>query len=244
MLSLKNLAIILVRAENPVNIGQVARAMKNFGLSKLILVRCAPHQVPQAYAPGWKARDILDRAACPDNLKQVIKKFTLTVGLTSRVGKRRGEPITLAETIPRFIKTIEKQKAAFVLGNEKNGLSNEELKACHLMASIPTSSLYSSLNLSHAVAIAASSIFEQTSKGQKRYQKPERYQTSPRDFRELMQEFRKTLRSVGYANTKRYPLYDEVTTHFEHYFKRAGLERRDLRLFHAFLSRIKQRVKS
>jgi tRNA C32,U32 (ribose-2'-O)-methylase TrmJ len=90
-MTLCNIHIVLVRAENPANIGQVARVMKNFGLSRLFLVDCVPHQVQEAYTLGWNAKEILDDARVLP-LKEAIQDSVLTVGFTRRSGHSRGEP--------------------------------------------------------------------------------------------------------------------------------------------------------
>ena len=240
---LKHFKIVLVRAENPVNIGQVARAMKNFGLSELTLVSCAPHRVPEAYTPGWKARHILTRARKIRSLDQALQGSALTVGFTARKGKRRGEPQPIMELIPQILETARNQKVALVFGNEKNGLSNEELKKCHLVATIPTADDYSSLNLSHAIAIAAFSIFSQTAKARKVFKKPKRFSTTPQEFDALIQDFYDILKWLGYKSTAENDLLDRVTDGLRHYFQKSGLDRRELHLFKAFLARVKQKLK-
>lgn len=243
MSSLKNLQVILVRAENPVNIGQAARAMKNFGLSKLVLVDCAPHHVSEAYTPGWKARNILSRAKVVSSLDQAIKKSVLAIGLTARRGKRRGEPRSFPEMVPEILEVLEKQKVALVFGNEKNGLSNKELKKCHWVATIPTVASYSSLNLSHAVAIAAFSIFSTLPDVGQVFRKSDRFYVKPEEFDALIQDFHEVFKLLDYRNSSNNNLLERVTRQLTHYFRKAGLERRELHLFKAFLSRIKRRFK-
>ncbi len=241
---LKNLQVVLVRAENPINIGQTARAMNNFGLSKLILVNCAPHRVPEAYTPGWKARNILSRAVVVNSLDQATKKSVLAVGFTARKGKRRGEPRSFTEMIPQVLEMLRSQKVALVFGNEKNGLSNEELKKCHWIATIPTAANYSSLNLSHAVAVVAFSIFNATPDARQTFRKPERFYTKPEEFDALIEDFYGVLKLLDYRNSSNNNLLERVTVQLKHYFQKAGLERREFHLFKAFLSRIKQRFKN
>jgi len=89
---MKNIQVVLVRAENPANIGQTARAMKNFGLSRLVLVRCAPHQVQEAYSLGWNAKEILDGAAVFTNVGAALSNSVLSVVFPRRSGHARGEP--------------------------------------------------------------------------------------------------------------------------------------------------------
>jgi len=242
--SLKNLQVILVRAENPVNIGQSARAMKNFGLSKLLLVKCAPHRVDQAYTPGWKARKILDQAVVYQRLEEAINQTTLAVGLTCRKGDRRGEPRSLIEVVSQILDTLKHQKVALFFGNEKNGLSNQEIAKCHVMATIPVGKEYSSLNLSHAVAISAFSVFSQTRQAKEFLKRKAGFYPKVEEFEALMDDFYRVLEMAGYRNGPgKVDMLDKILFRLEHYFKKTGLDKRELCMFKALLHRIEQKIK-
>ena len=239
---LKNLTVVLVRAENPVNIGQSARALKNFGVRKLILADCAPHRVPEAYTPGWKARKILDGAKRTASLESALKGQSLAIGFTARAGKRRGAPRPFSDLVPEIMEALKHQKVALVFGNEKNGLSNAEVKKCHWMATIPAVSEYTSLNLSHAVAIVLSGLYMRLPEARHLFPKPARFYTKPEEFDDLIGDFGPILRKLGYRNTSKTTLLDQVTVGFTHYFKKSGLDRRELHLFKAFLARVRQNI--
>lgn len=234
MSSLKNLNIVLVRAQNPVNIGQAARAMKNFGVSKLNLVACVPHQVREAFTPGWKGKKILDSAACHSNLGDVLSGSTLSVGFTTRAGKRRGEPRFFSEVTAQVAEVIRDREAHFVFGNEKNGLSNEELDACHVITRIPASLEYSSLNLSHAVTIALFSVYSRTQEARAQFKKPQKYYPRQEQFDSLMESFGKLLALLDYKKDLLARVHDDL----KQFFRRSGLDRRELNLFQALLSRV------
>ncbi len=238
---LNNLQVILVRAENPANIGQAARAMKNFGLSRLALVNCAPHQTDDAYTLGWKAKNILDKAELFSSLETATQPIDLAVGFTTRSGRKRGEPRAVNEIVPQIMEAMNDQQVALVFGNEKNGLSNEELERCDLHAVIPTAPDYSSLNLSHAITVAAFSIFTQTSAAKKLLRKPERFYATSQEFDELMRHFREALLALDYQNSRKIGLLDRTLENLTHFFRKSGLEKRELHLFRAFLSKVRER---
>ncbi len=239
---LNSLQIILVRAENPVNIGQAARAMRNFGVTQLSLVNSAPHQVQDAYTTGWRGKEILDQAKVHDSLPAALQDSILSVGFTARSGRERGEPRWLMDLIPEMIEAMQEGKVSLVFGNEKNGLSNEELGHCHKIAMIPAETEYSSLNLSHAVSIALFSIYSSLVTGKKKTVNPERYFTTQSEFDELMNDFREVLRVLGYNDGRRGDVLSRTISHISHYFKRAGLDLREFHLFKAFLARIQKKV--
>ena len=234
---LTNLQIVLVRAANPVNIGQAARAMRNFGLSELVLVRSVSHRVQEAYTPGWKAKQILDRALCFNSLEEALKGSALAIGFTTRTGKRRGEARPFSELVPQVMEVIQTQKVALIFGNERNGLSNEELKQCSLIATLPAAKDYSALNLSHAVAIAAFSVFQATTEAKQLFRKPERFYAKPEEFQALMADVYEWLTHLNYKNTNETDLLSRVHEQLERYFRKGGLERRELHVFKALLSR-------
>lgn len=245
---LENIQMILVRAENPANIGQVARAMKNFGLSELRLVNCVPHQVQEAYTLGWNARDLIDQAQVFSSLAEAIKDCVLVIGFTRRSGHARGEPRSFLEILPQITEAAENHKVALLFGNEKNGLSNQELKLCHLGAILPTSPEHASLNLAHAVAIAAFLIFNVDPlvgaglKPAPPLRKPERYYATQEELEDLMTDFERVLEALDYQNIEHNDLLTRTLNHLRRLFKKAGLERREFHLFKAFLSRMGQKI--
>ncbi len=253
-----NIKIVLVRAENPANIGQAARAMKNFGLWRLALVNCAPHQVREAYTLGWNAKDILDRAQafrssaplsvrCDKRrgngpLALALEDSVLSVGFTRRSGHSRGEPRSFLEILPQVMEAACDGTVSLLFGNEKNGLSNEELHACHLSAILPTSPGFGSLNLSHAVAIAGFLIFSQTPESVLQLRKPERYYATQGELESLMADFGRLLEALDYRDTLWNDLLTRTLNNLRRLFKKAGVERREYHLFKALLSRIEQRL--
>jgi TrmH family RNA methyltransferase len=239
---LNNVQIVLVRAENPANIGQAARAMKNFGLSELFLVNSVPHQVQEAYTLGWHAKEILDRARTFDSLPEALKESVYVVGLTRRSGQRRGEPRSLVEMVPQVLEAAQEQKVALVFGNEKNGLSNEELQSCHERATLPANPEYPSLNLSHAVAVAAFLLFNGSGEAEALFKKPERYYATYEELQDLITLFQEVLEGLDYKDAGEDDLLTRTLQNLRRLFQKSGLERREYHLFRAFLSRIGQKM--
>ena len=90
-MNLGSISIILVRPKFPENIGSVARAMKNMGLSRLIVVNgCSPLH-PNAYKLASGAEDILERAEEFFTLREAISEMGCVVGTTSR-GRKEEAP--------------------------------------------------------------------------------------------------------------------------------------------------------
>ena len=233
-----NIQITLVRAENPANIGQVARAMKNFGFTRLALVHCTPHQVQEAYTLGWNAREVIDQAATFSTLKEATSESVLTVGFTRRSGHARGEPRSFLDVTAQILEAAKDHTVSLLFGNEKNGLSNEEIRECHMAAILPTAPGHASLNLSHAVGIACFLLFNQMPESVLNLRKPERYYATQGEIEDLMKDLQEVLEALDYSDTPMNDLLTRTLHNFRRLFKKAGMERREFHMFKAFLSRI------
>ena len=238
---LNHISILLVRAENPANIGQVARAMNNFGLTNLRLVNSVPHRVQEAYTLGWNAKHVLEEALIFSSLQEAMEDTVLTLGFTRRSGHARGEPRPFLEVLRNLMETAADHKVALVFGNEKNGLSNDELRLCHLPVALPTYSEHGSLNLSHAVAIASFLIFNQIPESGPALRKPERFYATQAELEDLISDFKEVLESLDYQDLPLNDLLTRTLNNLRRLFKKAGIERREYHLFKAFLSRIEQK---
>jgi len=145
-------AVIMVEPRFGLNIGYVARTMKNFGLKRLIITGIEKIPV-SAFKFCSHARDIVENAELR-NFKEVVKEFDLVIGTTAKGVTRSSNVIRQTITPEEAIRYIERSMStALVLGRETIGLKNEELKECDIVISIPTGTQYRTLNISHALAI-------------------------------------------------------------------------------------------
>ena len=159
-MNLNSISIILVRPKFPENIGSVARAMKNMGLNRLILVDgCSPLHM-NAYKLASGAEDILERAEEVPTLREAISEMGCVIGTTSRIGKERSPLLTPRTLLKRLIPLSVKNSIGLVFGSEKEGLTNEELALCHLYVRIPSSESFPSLNLAQAVMVLCYELFQ------------------------------------------------------------------------------------
>jgi TrmH family RNA methyltransferase len=146
------ISLVLVEPEGPANIGMIARTMKNFGFSRLVLVN--PNLTEESYAYAVHAKDILERAVIVDTFDEALGLFDLTVGTTGKPGKRfipyRAPlyPWELRETLKGYTGEV-----GLFFGRESIGLKNDELERLDLIVTIPTSDAYPVMNLAQAVAV-------------------------------------------------------------------------------------------
>jgi len=145
--------IVLVGTTHPGNIGAVARAMKNMGLSDLALVRPRyfPHDDATARASG--ATDVLEKALVVSTLKDALTDCGYVVGASARSRSISWPTMEPRDCAERMILESKTTKVAAVFGPEKTGLHNDDLDLCHTLLTIPTNPEFSSLNLAMAVQV-------------------------------------------------------------------------------------------
>ncbi len=147
--------VILVEPLYSGNVGSVARVMKNFGFSDLVLM--SPCELDmKARVMAVHAYDIIENARIEFSLQDAVKGSNIVVGMTGNPGKTDNKHMRLPALTPRRLK--EKLTGAggiisLVFGREDRGLENEELEMCDIIVNIPTSPEYPSMNLSHAVSV-------------------------------------------------------------------------------------------
>jgi TrmH family RNA methyltransferase len=148
-------AVVLVEPQFRDNVGHAARAMLNFGVGELIMVR-APPVDDTTRQRAVHAQGVLNAATHLDSLDDVKKRFEVVVGFAARYSTldkahlRQSEP--LADTARRL--GGMGGRVALVFGREDFGLSNEDVERCDFLCTIPTAASYRSMNLSHAVSVA------------------------------------------------------------------------------------------
>lgn len=171
------LDVVLVSPRNPLNIGAAARAMANFGFSRLSIV--AP------FAENWTeaksavgAPDLLRQARVYATLAEAVAHCTLVIG-TGSLDKRK--PVQRIEALPHAAAWIRQtigasgkpseaherntasSHAALVFGSEKHGLTADDLTWCHAIAVIETCDDQPSMNLGQAVAVCLYEISREQS---------------------------------------------------------------------------------
>jgi len=150
---LENIAVILVEPQIPENIGSVARAMNNMGVGRLLLVNpghCDLSRIVKM-ATGTSI-DIVEQMEVYDDLMSAIGPYHYVVGTTARIGAQRPAITTPRRLAQELISISQDNLVALLFGPEDRGLTNDHLRYCHTIATIPTSG-FSSLNLAQAVMI-------------------------------------------------------------------------------------------
>ena len=149
-------AVVVVDAETPGNVGTIARAMKNFGVSQLLLVDPPPiEEGSEAYGFAGHAREDVLPNAREVTLETVTEQFH-TVGFTAITAEDARShtrfPYTTPAELRESLAAVEAD-TALVFGREDQGLSNEELAMLDQVAAIPANPEYPVMNLGQAVNV-------------------------------------------------------------------------------------------
>jgi TrmH family RNA methyltransferase len=157
---LTSIRFVLVETSHPGNIGAVARAMKNMGLSELVLVKPREFPHPEATARASGADDVLASARVVETLPEAIADCGLVFATTARTREQFFRVVDAREAAERMVAEArgESGVVAVVYGTERYGLSNEQLLAAHALIRIPANPEYESLNLAMAAQLIAYEI--------------------------------------------------------------------------------------
>jgi tRNA/rRNA methyltransferase len=145
-------SVVLVRPQRASNLGSVARAAKNFGLSSISVVEpgVAPDEESHRLATG--AGDVLAAIVRYESLVDAVAAFPIVIATSSMRGRGRARLLELAE-LPAYLTEAGEAPIAFVFGPEQSGLTEDELARATACLRLPTQPDFPTMNLSHAVAV-------------------------------------------------------------------------------------------
>src|SRR5690242_4699748 len=174
--------VVLVEPQLGENIGAAARAMANFGLSRLRLVKPLqgwPNERAKVMAAG--ADRVLDGAALFDSLKDAIADCSFVLATTAR-NHDQAKPVisadaAAAEMVPRV---AGGESVAIVFGRERIGLENHEVALADRIVTLPVNPAFASLNLAQAVVVVAYEWFKCAGGGELPFSMPQKSPPAPK----------------------------------------------------------------
>lgn len=171
-MDLSKVYIILDHPDECRNIGSACRAMANSDITHLRIVgKKENYDAEKVHVLAIHAAYIYDNAEFFDSIKDAVKDCSIAAGTTRRRGQNRKGKLLLPEEFADIVKvqtgTDEKDgtNIAVVFGNERTGLTDDQLKECTLGVTIPSSDTFGSLNLSHAVQIISYHLYRKKNEG-------------------------------------------------------------------------------
>ena len=231
--------IVLVEPSHPGNIGAVARAMKNMGLERLVLVN--PRQFPhsEAIARASGADDVLASARVVANVAEALAGCGLVVATTSRPRDQYFRVADVREAAQRVLQEARHGPVAVLFGSERAGLSNEQLEAAHLLIRIPASEAYPSLNLAMAVQIVAYELFR--ARGEVRIESAPAAGplADPVEMQRLYQHLGQVLHEIDFRDRTQGGTH--LMARLRRLFQRAALDRNEVNILRGILTAVQSR---
>jgi tRNA/rRNA methyltransferase len=175
--------VVLVEPQLGENIGAAARAMANFGLSRLRLVKPLqgwPNERARVMASG--ADRILDEAELFETLAEAIADCNFVFAVTAR-SHDQAKPVMGADAVAKASaeRVAQGESVALVFGRERNGLENDEVGLADAILTLPVNPAFASLNLAQAVAVVSYEWFKASDAGALPFVMPEKSPPAPKE---------------------------------------------------------------
>lgn len=230
--------IVLVDPAHPGNIGAVARAMKNMGLSELHLVRPRYFPNSEATARASGAEDVLTNARVHENFADAIADCGLVVGTSARLRHLSFDLVEPRECAQQIASAAQSGHVAAVFGSERIGLTNVELSRCNLLVTIPTNPDYSSLNLAMAVQVLAYEIWLQIRPDAPTVQPPEVPLASAEEMTKLYEHVEQVLDYIDFRDRTG---GGHLMARIRRLFNRARLDQNEMNILRGILTAVQAR---
>lgn len=230
--------VVLSHPSHPGNIGAAARAMKTMGLSRLYLVN--PLKFPHAEAVTLAAHsaDILERAQICQSMDEALAGTVFAVASTARTRGLAHELLSAREAGQRIAAEAARGDVALLMGTEKWGLTTEEVSRCNILAVIPSSPEFSSLNLAAAVQVFAYEIYQALAEPitNEIIDLPAAHEEVER----FLSHFEDVLFQVQFLN-ERHP--KKIMQRLRRLFARARMEKKEVRILRGVLTEIQKNLR-
>jgi tRNA/rRNA methyltransferase len=223
---LSNIRVVLVRPIYGGNLGAICRAMKNMGLSRLVLVNPHPDlDIQEAQKYALHADDILFAREQAASVAEAVGDCAVVAATTGLKGLYRSHTKTPRELAPRLLESAQQHPVALVFGPENHGLSNDEMQYATHLVTIPSTPAYSSLNLAQAVMLCAYELYLAS----QQYEPPKEFHPeAPVVMRErLFQLWREMLLDIKFCDEVK---IDHMMMGFRRIFGRGYLSEADVNI--------------
>jgi len=231
--------VVLVEPQLGENIGAAARAMANFGLSRLRLVK------PQQGWPNERARvmaagadRILAAASLFETLNEAIGDCSFALATTAR-NHDQAKPVVSAEAAAAEMapRVAVGENVAIIFGRERIGLENHEVALADRIVTLPVNPAFASLNLAQAVVIIAYEWFKCAGGGTLPFSMPEKSPPAPKQqldafFADLERELERV--EFFRPEEKR----GTMSVNLRNIFQRMAPTQQDIRTLHGVINAI------
>ena len=218
-----------------------ARAMDNFGLSKLSIVN------PRDGWPSIKAENsakhahkIINKAKVYESLEDSVSNYDLVIATSNR--KRFLTKITYDNFDILQKKIRDFKNAAILFGPENSGLSNQDIRLANFLFTIPTYNINKSLNLSHAVSVMSYELFQANNTSFKKNPTSNIDKVTKLEFSNFINVLLEDLDSRGFFKPieKKASMIDNIYS----IYNKTDLSKKELRMLWGIHKKLKNQPKS
>lgn len=228
---LDQIRIVLVEPNGPLNVGSIARVMKNMGLKHLVIVnpQCDPLSEP-ARVMAVHGIDVLEASQQVSSLPEALTGCQKAIATTART-RNLSTPFESPKTLlPKLLQ--ENLPSALIFGPEDRGLSNAELNYAQWFLRIPSNPEYPSLNLAQSVAVCAYELYHTALEQEIHLETTEKNLATLEALEGYYQHLERVLLQMGY-------LYPHTATakmeKFRQVYNRSSLTPQELALLRGIL---------
>jgi tRNA (cytidine32/uridine32-2'-O)-methyltransferase len=236
----RHIRLVLVGTTHPGNIGAVARAMKNMGLTELYLVNPKEYPSERAEWRASNAQDILRNARVVAHLDEALVDCGLVVGTSAR-DRRIPWPLFNPRACgERVVAEAARHPVAIVFGREDRGLTNDELQRCHYHVHIPANPEYGSLNLAMAAQVICYELRMAAESPVALEEQWDMPLADPRAVELFFQHLEQVMVEVGFHEPEN---PRQTLTRLRRLFNRIRPDKMELGILRGFLGAIQDRLK-
>ena len=232
--------IVLVETSHPGNIGSVARAMKNMGLSRLALINPKKFPHDEATALAGNAGDVLEQAQVFSSIEEAVKNSKIIFATSAR--ERTIEwPVASVKDAAQEINQLaaEHIEVSILFGREDRGLTNEELQISNKHLIIPADPEYPVLNIAMSTQVVCYELYQASN-----IEPIGPWQDFPEytseELQHLIDHFNKTVFKLDLIDPKN---PKQILTRMERMFRRLYPDQMEGNFLRGFLKAVNNRIK-
>ena len=156
--------IVLVETSHPGNIGSVARAMKNMGLSRLALINPKKFPHDEATALAGNAGDVLEKAKVFSSIEEAVQNSKIIFATSARERTIEWPVASVKDAAQEINQLASKEiEVSILFGREDRGLTNDELQLSNKHLIIPADPEYPVLNIAMSTQVVCYELYQASS---------------------------------------------------------------------------------
>jgi len=232
--------IVLVETSHPGNIGSVARAMKNMGLSRLALIKPKKFPHDEATALAGNAGDVLEQAQVFSSIEEAVKNSKIIFATSAR--ERTIEwPVASVKDAAQEINQLaaENIEVSILFGREDRGLTNEELQLSNKHLIIPADPEYPVLNIAMSTQVVCYELY-QASHNEPIGPWQDFPEYTSQELQHLIDHFNETVFKLDLIDPKN---PKQILTRMERMFRRLYPDQMEGNFLRGFLKAVNNKIK-